>query len=229
MGLPGSCCRRIVSIINVDYRRMTHSPVHLAHENTTDFFNRLAVQSPWTHIAEHHRKLATALASKIQSLIEPAEPHQDVSTLSPAYPSCDMHAYVPPTPPMPGASLACPECHRHFAQVGMFKKHLRQQHQVLCLREDVFQSLRDSYDGRIVCRHCKHQFTTFYVLRDHITKEPAMLSTPPRPSFSPSLPGNSSECTSDTDPSWVSYSIEPFLPNFPHAVHSAICKYMPVP
>ena len=170
MGLPGSCCRRIVSMLNVHYRRITHSPVHLTHENTTDFFNRLVVQPPWTHIAEHHRKLTTALANKIQSLMEPAEPHQDGCTLSPAYPPCDMHTYVPPTPPMPQASLACPECHRHFAQVGMLKKHLRQQHQVPCLPEDIFRPLRDSYEGRTVCRHCKHQFTTFYALRDHINK-----------------------------------------------------------
>ena len=111
MGLPGSCCRRIMSMINVYYRRMTHSPVHLTHGNTTDFFNRLAVPPPWTHIADHNSKLTTTLANKIQNLVEPAEPHQDVCTLSPAYPPCDTHAYVSPTPPMPQASLACPECH----------------------------------------------------------------------------------------------------------------------
>ena len=75
MGLPGSCCRRIVSMINVHYRRMTHSPVHLTHEHTTDFFTRLEVTPPWTHIANHHSKLTTTLANKIQSLMEPAEPH----------------------------------------------------------------------------------------------------------------------------------------------------------
>ena len=169
MGLPISCCKRIVSMINVHYRRMTHSPVHLTHENTTDF-HRLAVQSPWTYIAEHHCKLITALALKTQHMMESAEPHPDVCTLSPAYPQCDMNAFVPPAPPLPQASLACPECHRHFAQAGMLKKHLRQQHQVLCLPEDVFQPLRDSFEGRSICRHCKHQFTTFYALKDHINK-----------------------------------------------------------
>ena len=52
----------------------------------------------------------------------------------------------------------------------MLRKHLRQQHQVPCLPEDVFRPLRDSFEGRIVYRHCKHQFTTFYALRDHINK-----------------------------------------------------------
>ena len=71
MGLPTSYCKRLVNMINVHYRRMTHSPVHLSHENTTDFFHRLGVQPPWTHIAEHHRRLTTALAHKRQSLMEP--------------------------------------------------------------------------------------------------------------------------------------------------------------
>ena len=82
MGVPGSCCRHIVSMINIHYKRVTHSPVHLTHENTTDFFTRLAIPPPWTHIADHHSKLTTTLANKIQSLMEPAEPHQDVCTLS---------------------------------------------------------------------------------------------------------------------------------------------------
>ena len=97
MRLPTSCCKRFVSMINLHYRRMIHPPVHLTHENTTDFFLRLGVQPPWIHIAEHHRKLTTALAHKHQSLMEPDEPQPDVCTLSPAYPPCATHEYVPPT------------------------------------------------------------------------------------------------------------------------------------
>ena len=116
---------------------MIYSPVHLTHENTTDFFLRLGVHPPWTHIAAHHRKLTTALAHKHQSRMEPDESQPDVCTLNPAYPPCAMHEYVPPTPPMPQASLACPECHRQFAQAGMLKKYFRQQHQAPCLPEDI--------------------------------------------------------------------------------------------
>ena len=170
MDLPFSCCKRIVNMINVHYRRMNHSPIHLTHENTTDFYNRLEVQPPWTYIAAHHCKLTTALALKTQHLMEPAEPHPDVCTLSPAYPPCDMNAYVPPTPPLPQASLAYPECHRHIVQAGMLKNHLRRQHQVPCLPEDVFRPLRDSFEGRSIYRHCKHQFTMLYALKDHINK-----------------------------------------------------------
>ena len=115
MGLPASCCKKLVSMINTHYRRMVRSPVHLTHENTTAFFLRLGVQPPWTHLAAHHRRLTTALALKHQSLMEPEEPQVDVCTLSPEYPTCAMHEFVPPTPPLPQASLACPECHRHFA------------------------------------------------------------------------------------------------------------------
>ena len=52
----------------------------------------------------------------------------------------------------------------------MLKKHLRQQHQVPYLPEDVFRPLRDSYDDRAICRHCKYQFITLYALRDHFNK-----------------------------------------------------------
>ena len=68
MGLPILFYKRCVNMINIYYRRMIHSPVHRTHENTTDFFLRLGVQPPWTYIAEHHRKLITALAHKHQSL-----------------------------------------------------------------------------------------------------------------------------------------------------------------
>ena len=117
MGLPTSCCKRLVNMIKVHFRCMTRSPVHLTHENTTDFFNRLGVQPPWTLIADHYRRLTTALAHKHQSLMEPDEPQPDVCTLSPEYPTCAMSEYVPPTPPVPQASLACPECHRQFVHV----------------------------------------------------------------------------------------------------------------
>ena len=137
-GVAHIMLKRFVSMINIHYRRMTYSPIHLTYENTTDFFLRLGMQPPWTHIAALHRKLTTALAHKHQSMMEPDEPQPDVCMFNPTYPPCAMHEYVSPTPPMPQASLACPECHRHFAQAGMLKKHLRQQHQVPYLPEDVF-------------------------------------------------------------------------------------------
>ena len=52
----------------------------------------------------------------------------------------------------------------------MFKNHLRQQHQIPCLPEDVFQPLRDAFEGWSICRHCKHHFVTLYALRDRINK-----------------------------------------------------------
>ena len=67
-----------------------------------------------------------------------------------------------PRPPWPVPSA--------IDSLFMFKKHLRQQHQIPCLLEDVFQPVRDSFEGRSVCRHCKYQFPTLYALREYINR-----------------------------------------------------------
>ena len=46
------------------FRRMTRSPVHFAHENITNFFNRLDVKAPWTLIQTTHNRLTNTLAIK---------------------------------------------------------------------------------------------------------------------------------------------------------------------
>lgn len=40
--------------------------------------------------------------------------------------------------------VACPECHRKFKQVGMLKRHMRQNHDIPYEIEDLYQSLRDA-------------------------------------------------------------------------------------
>ena len=101
MELPISCCKRLANIINVHLKCMIRSPVHLTHENTTDFFHRLGVKAPWTLIADHHHRLTTALDSKHQSLMDPDVPQPDVCTLNPLYALSAINEYVPPTPPVP--------------------------------------------------------------------------------------------------------------------------------
>ena len=66
--------------------------------------------------------------------------------------------------------MACPECHRTFQQAGTLKRHKRQVHQVPCEPDDIFQPLRDAWQGRSICTHCLHVFVDFYRLRDHINK-----------------------------------------------------------
>lgn len=94
----------------------------------------------------------------------------DVYILNPDYPYCVIDDYIPPSPPQPQTSLACPECHRQFPQAGMLKRFLQQMHQIPWLSEDVFRPLRDGFDGRPIYNHCKFEFATIYSFRDHINK-----------------------------------------------------------
>lgn len=63
-------------------------------------------------IIETHHRLSTALALKRQSMTDEAQTPLDVCILSPDYPSWPIDDYIPPSPPLIQASLACLECPR---------------------------------------------------------------------------------------------------------------------
>ena len=81
--------------------------------------------------------------------------------------------------------MACPECHRTFQQAGTLKRHTRQVHQVPCEPDDIFQPLRDAWQGRSICTHCSHVFVDFYRFRDHIKKHTCPRFDPAQESIVP--------------------------------------------
>ena len=173
MGITQKGFRKIVSIINVHYRRMIRAPVHLTHESTQDMFCRLNQPSPWAILQSHNLRLRQSLLHKIQQAVESAMDDRppDVIALTPDYPTS--HLDTPSDSSQPHAqdpSLECPECHRQFNQAGILKRHMRQMHHIPCLPEDVYNPLRDSFDGTSVCRHCMTHFSNMTTLRTHINK-----------------------------------------------------------
>ena len=94
---------------------------------------------------------------------------QDICVLTPDYP--DNHIIVPETTddPCPQAPvLKCPEYDRAQHQAGPWKRHMRECHNIPYMTEDLFQPLRDTINGRAICRHCRKPFIDIYRLRYHI-------------------------------------------------------------
>ena len=70
--------------------------------------------------------------------------------------------------------VACPECRRTFKQAWALKQRMRTYHDTPCETEDLFQPLRDAWQGRPICSHCVRSFVDFYRLRYHINKRAYM-------------------------------------------------------
>ena len=68
------------------------------------------------------------------------------------------------------SEISCPECHHAFKQVGALKCHIKRFHDIPWEPEDVYDPLRDAWNGRPICNHCSHSFIDFYRLRDHINR-----------------------------------------------------------
>ena len=173
MGITQKGFRKIISTINVHFRHMIKAPVHLTHEPTQDMFHRLNQPSPWAILQSHNLRLRQSLLHKIQHAVESAMDDQppDVIVLTPDY--TISHLDVPTDslqPHVQDPPLECPERHRQFNQAGMLKRHMRQMHQIPCLPEDIFNSLRDSVDGTSVCRHNMIKFSNIMALHTHINK-----------------------------------------------------------
>ena len=88
MGITQKFFRKIISTINVHFRRMIKAPVHLTYEPTQDMFRRLNQPSPWAILQSHNLRLRQSLLHKIQHAIESAMDDQspDVIALTPDYP-----------------------------------------------------------------------------------------------------------------------------------------------
>ena len=188
MGLTQQGFRQVISMINTHHRSIAHSPVCLTHESTTHFFERLREPPPWTTILTQRRRIQKALSAKRAKFRLEAMDNEmpDVCVF---VPDLWIEPLVnPPDHPSPmerTQAVACPECHRTFTQAGTLKRHIRQVHQVPCEPDDVFQSLRDAWQGRSICTHCSHVFVDFYRLRDHINKHTCPRFDPAQESIVP--------------------------------------------
>ena len=172
MGITRRGLARLVSMINTHHRIMTKSPVCLTHESTQNFFERLHLIPPWTQLQQQQHRIQQALHRRAIKLRLEAmtEDSPDICACIPDVWPSDLTMPVDTPDPQLTQELQCPECHRAFKQVGALKRHMRQAHTIPCEPDDLYNPLRDAWNGRPICSHCSHSFVDFYRLRDHIDR-----------------------------------------------------------
>ena len=174
MGITAKGFRKTISTINVHFRRMVRSPVHLTHETTQAFFQRLNQTPPWILKKSHNCRLLQALAAKRQQAVDQAMANgdaPDVIVHTPAYPMSQLEGLTDTVPSSTqDPTLTRPECQRPFNQADLLERHMRIMHQIPYLPEDVFNALRDSHDGLSTYNHCRINFSNMIALTTHINK-----------------------------------------------------------
>ena len=163
MGITRRGLAKLVSMINTHHRIMTKSPVCLTHESTQSFFDRLNLMPPWTQLQQQQQRIQQALQNRATRLR--LEAMTDVSPdacacIPDLWPS-DLHMPDETPDPQLAQELKCPECLRAFHQVGALKRHMRRAHDIPCEPDDLYQPLRDAWNGRPICSHCSHSFVNF--------------------------------------------------------------------
>ena len=171
MGISTRNFQMIIGMITRHHRTMARSPVHLTREPNTAFYSRMHIEPPWCYLVRQQTRLHDSLSRRREILILEAMQtgQQDICVLTPAYPDTQWQHEPSASPSFSQApELKCPECDRAFHQAGPWKRHMRTAHQIPCHIEDLFDPLRDSYEGKATCRHCHRQFADIYRLRYHI-------------------------------------------------------------
>ena len=187
MGITRRGLAKLVSMINTHHRIMTKSPVCLTHESTQSFFDRLALQPPWTQLQQQQQRIQQALQNRATRfrLEAMTDVSPDACACIPDLWPSDLHMPDETPDPQLAQELKCPECLRAFHQVGALKRHMRRAHDIPCEPDDLYQPLRDAWNGRPICSHCSHSFVDFYRLRDHINRRICRSFNPAQESIIP--------------------------------------------
>ena len=169
MGITAKGFQQIVGMIHRHHRTMARSPVHITRETTQAFYTRLNLNRPWLYLQQQQSRLTQSLSLRRADLTQLAMQSStpDICVLTPDYP--ENHITIPASidDPCPQAPvLKCPKCDRAYFQVGPWKCHMRESHGIPCMIEDLFVPLRDTINGRAVCRHCHKAFTDIYIYID---------------------------------------------------------------
>ena len=187
MGITRRGLAKLVSMINTHHRIMTKSPVCLTHESTQSFFDRLNLMPPWIQLQQQQQRIQQALHNRATRLRLEAMTavSPDTCVCVPDLWPSDLNMPVETPDPQLAQELTCPECHRAFHQVGALKRHMRRAHAIPCEPDDLYNPLRDAWNGRPICSHCSHSFVDFYRLRDHINRRVCISFNPAQESIIP--------------------------------------------
>ena len=165
MGIIAKGFQQIIGMIHRHHRAMVRSPVHLTRESIHAYYIRLDLHRPWLYLQQQQSRLTRTLSQRRADLTQLAmqSSNPDVWVLTPDYP--DNHIMVPASndDPWPQAPvLKCPECDRAYFQMGSWKRHMRENHNIPCIIEDIFVPLRDTINGHAIYRHCRKAFIDIY-------------------------------------------------------------------
>ena len=187
MGITRRGFAKLVSMINTHHRIMTKSSVCLTHESTQSFFDRLNLMPPWIQLQQQQQRIQQALHNRATRLRLEAMTavSPDTCVCVPDLWPSDLNMPVETPDPQLAQELTCPECHRAFHQVGALKRHMRRAHAIPCEPDDLYNPLRDAWNGRPICSHCSHSFVDFYRLRDHINRRVCTSFNPAQESIIP--------------------------------------------
>ena len=188
MGISTRSFQMLNGLITKYHRTMARSPVHLTRETNTEFYARMHIEPPWCYFVRQQARLTDSLCRRREALILEAMQtgQHDICALTPEYPDNQLHhaptAYASTSQ---APELKCPECDQAFHQAGPWKRHMRTAHQIPCHIEDLFDPLRDSFEGKATCRHCHKQLADIYRLRYHINARVCLQFDPHKETIMP--------------------------------------------
>ena len=162
---------KIMNTINVHFRRMIRTPVHLTHESIHNMFHRLDQPTPWAILQDHNSRLRRALAHERQQTIDRAmdtSDPPDVIVQTPEYPINFLETPSDATQPHDQACMHRISWTIQPGRPAQMPYALDAPNPLF--PEDVYNPLRDSDNGTNVCRHCRTRFSNMIALRTHINK-----------------------------------------------------------
>ena len=144
---------------------MTKSPVCLTHESTQNFFDRHNLPPPWIQLQQQQARIHQALRNRatrfrMEAMIEVSP---DACACVPDLWPSDLTLPCDAPDPQLAQEIQCPEYEP----------------------EDIYDPLRDAWNGRPICNHCSHSFVDFYRLRDPINRRVCTSFNPAQESITP--------------------------------------------